>query len=130
MAGTLSQVQSNSEERHTSTAARAHSASHDLRMILGTVTHAGMTEESRPGPISAPISASRQSEELSRTRSLSVASVPLFRSGARRSTRVVAAGRFLIYKRAGARTGAGSVIQMRGWQVSCASARFTCEGRV
>jgi len=49
MAGTLSQVQSNSEERHTSTAARAHSASHDLRMILGTVTHAGMTEESRPG---------------------------------------------------------------------------------
>ena len=96
MAGTLSQFQANSEERHTLTAARAHSASHDLRMILGTMTHGGMTEEWRPGPISAPISACGQSQVLSRIRSLSVAGVPRIRSGARRSTRFVAAGRFLI----------------------------------
>jgi len=96
MAGTLSQFQANSEERHILTAARAHSASHDLRMILGTMTHGGMTEEWRPGPISAPISACGHSQVLSRTRSLSVAGVPRIRSGARRSTRFVAAGRFLI----------------------------------
>jgi len=96
MAGTLSQFQPNSEERHTLTAARAHSASHDLRMILGTMPHGGMTEESRPVPISAPIPACGQSQVLSRIRSLSVAGVPRIRSGVRRTTRFVAAGRFLI----------------------------------
>ena len=78
------------------TATRAHRASHDLRMLLGAMTHAGMTEESRPGPISAAFSACGQSQVLSRTCSLSVAGVPRIRSGARRSTYFVAAGQFLI----------------------------------
>jgi len=49
---------------------------------------------------------------------------------ARHSTRVVVAEQCLMYKRAGARTGSGSVIQKRGRLVSCASTKLMGEKRL